>query len=69
MRMKMGPEISNTVFEWLLAEWVGSGNNPVELFPSLRNVDRHDLTDELTAAIRKAGSRKGQREKPLAHVG
>ena len=65
----MDPEISSAVFEWLLAEWGGSGNNPVELLPSLRNVDRRDLTDELTAAIQKAGSRKEQLEKLLAHTG
>jgi hypothetical protein len=46
--------LRNTVFEWLLADWAGYGENPAELFPSLQNVSYDELTDELVGAIESA---------------
>jgi len=49
----MNSKISNEVFEWLLAQWAGFGENPAELFPSLDGADFSDLQSELNLAIRK----------------
>ena len=49
-------ELTNTLFEWLLAEWAGYGNNPAELFSSLRGVNRDHLADEFVTALRNAGA-------------
>ena len=46
--------LSNQIFEWLLAEWAGFGDNPDELFPSLTNVDHKTIADELDQIIRLA---------------
>ena len=50
----MKSKISSQVFEWLLAQWAGFGENPADLFPSLREADLTDLQDQLHNAIRCA---------------
>jgi len=49
-------ELSGRFFEWLLADWAGYGNNPAELFASLRGVKSIDLTEEFATAMQKAGA-------------
>ena len=51
----MKSKISDRVFEWLLADWAGYGDNPAELFPSLRGVNYGSLADELASAMEDAG--------------
>ena len=46
--------LSNQIFEWLLAEWAGFGDNPHELFPSLLHVDHERMAVELDQAVRRA---------------
>ena len=50
----MKSKISSQVFEWLLAQWAGFGENPAEVFPSLRDADFTDLQVQLNNAIRYA---------------
>ncbi|GEM_PF-1319803 len=50
----MKSKISSQVFEWLLAQWAGFGDNPADLFPSLREADLTDLQAQLHNAIRSA---------------
>jgi len=50
----MKSKISSQVFEWLLAQWAGFGENPAEVFPSLRDADLTDLQAQLNTAIRYA---------------
>ena len=47
-------ELSGTVFEWLLAEWAGFGDNPSEVFPSLNEAEPQELLGELNVAIQGA---------------
>ena len=51
----MDSELSNNVFEWLLADWSGHGDNPEALFPSLQDVNCNELASELAEAMRNAG--------------
>ena len=53
--------LSNQIFEWLLADWAGYGDNPHEVFPSLRHVDHERLADELDLAIRTAQLCQGKK--------
>ena len=48
-------ELSNRLFEWLLADWAGHGANPVTLFPSLRGVNSAHLAEEFISAMQNAG--------------
>ena len=48
--------LSNTVFEWLLAQWSGHEEDPSAAFPSLQNVDCEELADELALALQGANS-------------
>ena len=54
----MKSKISSQVFEWLLAQWAGFGENPAEAFPSLRDADLADLQAQLNNAIRYAQTAK-----------
>ena len=54
----MKSKISSQVFEWLLAQWAGFGENPAEVFPSLRDADLADLQVQLNNAIRYAQTAK-----------
>jgi len=54
----MKSKISSQVFEWLLAQWAGFGEDPAELFPSLRDADLADLQVQLDNAIRCAQTSK-----------
>ncbi len=54
----MKSKISSQVFEWLLAQWAGFGENPAEVFPSLREADLADLQAQLNTAIRYAQTAK-----------
>ena len=47
-------ELTSEVFEWLLADWAGYGDDPGEVFPDLRNVDHTALKLELFQTIQKA---------------
>ncbi len=47
----MTTELSNRVFEWLLANWAGYGENPAELFPSLHDADYNALQEELASVL------------------
>ena len=46
--------LTNRLFEWLLAEWAGYGDNPAEFVPSLRGVSYDNLVDEFVATMQKA---------------
>ena len=50
----MEAELSGMVFEWLLADWAGYGNDPGNVFPSLRDIDPAVLNDELFRTIQEA---------------
>ncbi len=50
----MDTELTGELFEWLLAEWAGYGNEPEKAFPNLLNADTKALTSELTETIIKA---------------
>lgn len=50
----MAVELSDRVFQWLLAHWAGYGENPAELFPSLEGADCDALQKELTCALQGA---------------
>jgi hypothetical protein len=54
----MKSKISSQVFEWLLAQWAGFGENPADVFPSLRDADLADLQAQLNNAIRYAQTGK-----------
>ena len=47
-------KINSQVFEWILAQLAGFGENPADLFPSLRDADLSDLQAQLDDAIRHA---------------
>ena len=61
----MAANVSDQVFEWLLAGWAGHGDDPGELFPSLVDVNYHSLARELAVAMQKAGMAKEQVEEFL----
>ena len=50
----MDTELTSELFECLLAEWAGYGNEPEKAFPNLLNADTKALTNELTETIIKA---------------
>jgi len=51
----MESPISSRLFEWLLADWSGHGDEAPEMFPSLREVSPHNLARELASALQGAG--------------
>ena len=61
----MTGELSPTVFEWLLADWAGLGDDPAALFPSLDRYESQDLLAELDLAIQDAQSAR-QKDPPVA---
>ena len=50
----MEVELTNRIFEWLLAGWTGHRDDPGEVFPSLRDEDISELAMELDLAISRA---------------
>ncbi len=50
----MKSELSEPVFEWLLASWVGYQDRPDAIFPDLKNVSLRQLDEELHRAIQNA---------------
>ncbi len=49
----MEVSLSNHLFEWILADWAGFGENPEVAFPSLRGMDPVELNDELQQTVRQ----------------
>ncbi|MBN1765495.1 MAG: hypothetical protein JW860_09585, partial [Sedimentisphaerales bacterium] len=56
--VNMEVELTDHLFEWLLAEWAGFGDNPAEAFPHLKDIDSYVIEDELYQAIQKAQLKK-----------
>ena len=50
----MEVELTGDIFEWLLADWAGHGDNPGLIFPALQNSDYNDFADKLARVIEKA---------------
>lgn len=50
----MSAELTGELFEWLLAEWAGYGNEPEQVFPNLLNADIEALNNELSKTILQA---------------
>ena len=55
--------LSNRVFELIMAQWAGFGDNPGKIFPSLNNVSSEELSDEIDAVIR--GTRLARSKKAV----
>jgi len=51
----MEVQLSNRLFEWLLASWVGHGTDPSACFPGLAGASGHQLTEEFLEVLRAAG--------------
>jgi hypothetical protein len=49
-------ELNNSLFEWFLADWAGHGNDPADIFPSMRGVNLNRLANEFVLALRDAGA-------------
>jgi len=50
----MNAELTGELFEWLLADWAGYGNEPEQVFPNLLNADVETLNNELSKIILQA---------------
>jgi len=50
----MEAELNGTVFQLLLAEWSGFGDDPGRVFPDLQNADIDHLVDCLEETIQRA---------------
>ncbi len=50
----MSAELTGELFEWLLADWAGYGNEPEQVFPNLLNADIEALNIELSKTILQA---------------
>ncbi len=50
----MNAELTGELFEWLLADWAGCGNEPGQVFPNLLNADIETLNSELSKIILQA---------------
>ena len=50
----MSAELTGELFEWLLADWAGYGNEPGQVFPNLLNADIEALSSELSETILQA---------------
>ena len=50
----MDVELTGELFEWLLADWAGCGNEPEKVFPNLLNADVEALNSELSKTILQA---------------
>ena len=50
----MSAELTGELFEWLLADWAGYGNEPGQVFPNLLNADIEALNSELSETILQA---------------
>ena len=53
----MEVQLSNRLFEWLLASWVGHGTSPGACFPDLAGASGKQLTEEFVEVLRAAGGR------------
>ena len=61
----MADELNGAVFEWLLADWAGYGDDPAAVFPSLDCFKSQELLAELGLAIQNAQSAQ-QEDQPIA---
>jgi len=43
--------LSSILFEWLLADWAGYHDEPAEIFPSLKDVNVSELSNELSSVL------------------
>ena len=50
----MEVELTDHLFEWLLAQWAGYSDNPAKVFPHLDDMDSEILEYELYSTIQKA---------------